>query len=297
MTALLLVHHAARCGARYPASSLAGIAACAAAGAQVVEIDVQALADGDFALLHDALLERATTGRGPVGGQTAAYVKGQRLLAGGRPSEERVGLLSEAVDLLRGSAAPVELQLDLKAHPTALLTGERLRALARWVQPLGQRVRVSSVGDWSLRRLHALAPTLPLGFDPLLYLDLRGDEEQVPPYRCGAYGYRDDHPLAAVRWGAPAAYLEERAEALWQQAPIAGVWYIRGCVLARALDDGFDWIGFLHRRGVQVCAWTLEPSRPDDVALGRRLATAGVDRITSDDPPGLARAMGVEVAY
>jgi len=295
---VLLVYHAAAAGGRYAPSSLAGLEACAAAGARAVEIDVQALAGDDLAMLHDPLLERATTGCGPVGRHTPAEVAGLRLLVGGQPSAEPVGLLSRAVAPLQGQQAPAELQLDLKAHPTALLTEERLRTLARLVQPLGGRVRVSSVADWALHRLLALAPGLALGFDPLLYLDLRDDDiGQAPPYRCGAYGYRDDHPLAAVRWGAPGEYLAERAATLWQQAPPAGVWYIRGSVLARALDDGFDWIAFLHARGVQVAAWTLDPHRPGDVALAQRLAAAGVDRITTDDPPAMAAALGGNAAY
>lgn len=297
MAGITLIHHAARRGTRHPANSLGGLKACIDAQAAIIEVDVQALADGDLALVHDALLERATNGRGPVGAQTAAQVAGLRLLCKGVPTDEPVALLSQVVALVHRSAAPTELQLDLKAHPTALLTDERLRLLARLIEPLGRRVRVSSVADWALRRLHALAPQVQLGFDPLLYLDLRDDDEETPPYRTGAYGYRDDHPLAAVRWGHTRDYLAARAEALWQQVPMAGVWYIRGRVLARALDDGFDWIADLHARGVLVDAWTLDVSRPGDMELARRLADAGVDRITTNDPPALAEALGGGVAY
>lgn len=297
LAGITLVHHAARRGTRHPANSLGGLKACIDAQAAIIEVDVQALADDDYALLHDALLERATNGQGAVGAQTAAHVGGLRLLWKGALSEEPVALLSQVVALVRRSDVPAELQLDLKAHPTALLTDERLRLLAQLIEPLGQRVRVSSVADWALRRLHALAPQVQLGFDPLLYLDLREDDQEAPPFRTGAYGYRDDHPLAAARWGKPRDYLAARAEALWLQAPMAGVWYIRGRVLARALDDGFDWIADLHRRGVLVDAWTLDVARPGDVELARRLAEAGVDRITTNDPPALAKALGGEVTY
>jgi len=280
-----------------PANSLGALCACVKAQARIIEVDVQALADGDFALLHDALLERATDGRGPVGAAVAADVARLRLLSQGEQSEEPVALLSQVVALVQRVDSLVELQLDLKAHPTALLPDGKLRLLAQLVEPLGQRVRVSSVADWALRRLHALAPRVPLGFDPLLYLDVRDDEKDMPPYRAGAYGYRDDHPLAAVRWGPARDYLAMRAEALWHQAPMATVWYIRGSTLARALDDGFDWIADLHAQGVQVDAWTLDAASPGDVELARRLVQAGVDRITTDDPPALARVLGVSVAY
>ena len=116
-------------------------------------------------------------------------------------------------------------------------------------------------------------------------------KEQAPPLRTGAYGYLDEHPLALTRWGAPADYLAARAEALWTQAPVA-MWYIRGALLARALDDGFDWIAWLHDRGAQVTAWTLDASHAHQLDLARTLAKAGVDRITTNDAGALARALG-----
>ena len=185
-----------------------------------------------------------------------------------------------------------ELQLDLK--PFRPLTDEVLGSLLRHVAPVKARVRVSCVADWAIRRLAALDGALALGFDPLLYLDVeRGDgrKEQAPPLRTGAYGYLDEHPLALTRWGAPADYLAARAEALWTQAPVA-MWYIRGAMLARALDDGFDWIAWLHDRGAQVTAWTLDASHAHQLDLARTLAKAGVDRITTNDAGALARALG-----
>ena len=298
LSPVILVHHAAGRGTGRPANSLGALRVCLDGRAQAIEVDVQPLADGDFALLHDPLLERATTGHGPVGAATAAQVAGLQLLWKGAPSQERVALLSQVVELVRGLEVPAELQLDLKAHAAAPLTDERLQQLARLIEPLGQRVRVSTIADWALRRLHALAPQVPLGFDPLLYLDVRSDDdEDAPPYRVGAYGYHDEHPLAAVRWGEARSYLALRAEALWQQAPMAGVWYIRASTLARALDDGYDWIAGLHARGALVDAWTLDASEPAQVELARRLVRAGVDRITTNDPPALAQTLRGDVAY
>ena len=114
----------------------------------------------------------------------------------------------------------------------------------------------------------------------------------------GAYGYRDDHPLAMMPWGSTADYLSARAEALWTQVPIAGaIWYIRASLLGCMLDDGFDWISDLRRRGAEVDAWTLDAGEPEQVALARRLAAAGVDRITTNDAPALAVALGSEVEF
>lgn len=300
MPPTLLIHHAARRGHRHPPGSLAALRACLAAGARFVEIDVLPVADGDFALLHDGELDRATDGVGVVFSRSSAEISRLHYRQNGQVTGEQVGLLSQAVALLqtRPDAALQELQLDLK--PDAPLSVELLRSLLNQVEPVQQRIRVSSGADWALRGLRALDPGLALGFDPLLYLDIDAEgkrDEDVPPLHMGAYGYRDDHPLASRRWGPPAAYLAARAEALAAQAPAGGVWYIDAHLLARVLEDGFDWVGYLHTHGVQVTAWTLDPDRPGHLDLARRLIEVGVDRITTNDPPGLAAALGDRVAY
>ncbi len=295
MTPPLFIHHAATLGGRFPPSSLSGLAACLDAGAAIAEVDLVPLADGDFALLHDGRLDAATDGSGPVAEATAEQVRGFRLRWRGALTGEPVGTLSEAVALVAAHDGLAELQLDLK--PFSPLTDAVLAALLRQIQPIRPRVRVTSVADWALRRLCRLDPGLALGFDPLLYLDVERSPEpggsgglRIPPHHAGAYGYLDDHPLAADRWGAACEYLTARAEVLAAQAS-AGIWYVRATLLARMLGDGFDWIDWLHRHGIQVAAWTLNPDQPHHIALARRLSALGVDRITTDDPAGLAAAL------
>jgi glycerophosphoryl diester phosphodiesterase len=75
------------------------------------------------------------------------------------------------------------------------------------------------------------------------------------------------------------------------------IWYINAWLLGRALDEGFDWIAYLHERGAQVAAWTLDPDNPGAVALARRLAEQGVDRITTNDAPAMARTLGGGAIY
>lgn len=287
---ILFIHHAAKRGDHsFPPNSLPAIQHCLAASARVVEVDISPLAGDDFLLAHDADLARFTTGQGMVAGLAPEAASGLRLTWRDAATPHPPALLSQALDLLGQHAGPVELQLDLKIHTP--LIGPELGQLVVLLEPLGSKVRVTSGADWALRRLHALDPTLPLGFDPLLYLDdpdSAGRDAGVPPVQLGAYGYYDDHPLASRRWGSPAEYLRERAECLWSQMPFAGVWYLRAQLVLRALKDGFDWIDFLQRRGVEVAAWTLNPDRPADIAAAQRLAALGVDRITSDDPAGLA---------
>ncbi len=287
MASPLLIHHAATLGGRFPPSSLSGLAACLAAGAAILEVDLVPLAGGDLALLHDGRLDACTDGAGPVAATTAEQVRGLRLRWRGRLTDEPVGTLSQAVALVAAHPGLTELQLDLKPH--APLTDAVLADLLRIVQPIRSQVRVTSVADWALRRLVALDPGLALGFDPLLYLDLeRGPEaDGIPPRHTGAYGYLDDHPLASAHWGPVQAYLAARTEALAAQAA-ASVWYVRAALLARMLADGFDLSAWLHGRGIALAAWTLNPDQPHHVALAQQLRGVGVDRIATDDPAGLA---------
>jgi hypothetical protein len=227
---------------------------------------------------------------------TAGQVRALRLRWRGELTGEAVGTLSEVVTLAAGAPALQELQLDLKAHVP--VTEDALASLARLIAPLGPRVRVSSTDDRALRRLGALVPASRLGFDPLRHLDMEPrPPRQTSRYLChaGAYGYLDDHPLAADRWGSPAEYLAARSDALWVLMP-ARVWYIRAILLARMLEDGFDWIADLHRRGAQVVAWTLNPDQPHQLALAGDLIGRAVDRITTDDAPRLAAVLGMAAA-
>ncbi len=289
---ILLVHHAARRQHAYPPNSPEALRACLAAGARAIEVDISPLADGQFALLHGPLLERETTGSGPMSRQAAEGVRALHYVWRGEATGVPVGLLSEALDLLGQHPHPVELQLDLKSD--AYYSNAVLSRLAADLHPLKDRVRVTSPADWALRRLHAIDPDLALGFDPLLYLAWDSGEPRdprLPPFRLGPYGYWDDHPLASRRWGETVDYMAARAEALWAQAPPGAIWYIDAWLLGRALDDGFDWIADLHTRGAQVDAWTLDADHPQGVALARRLAARGVDRITTNDVPGLAQVL------
>jgi glycerophosphoryl diester phosphodiesterase len=288
-----LVCHAAGRGDRFPRNSLSGLRDCFDAGERFIEVDINPLADGEFALLHDRFLEEETDGRGSVAAATGQTVRLLRRRWRGALTAEPVATLSDVVLLAAGAHGLVELQLDLKAYTP--VPDEVLANLGRIVRPLGSRVRVSSTSDRDLRRLHDLAPDLALGFDPLRHLDVDpGPGKAASRYlrHIGAYGYLDDHALAADRWGTAAEYLAERTDALWAQAPVP-MWYIRATLLARMLADGFDWIAALRRRSAQVTAWTLNPDRPHHLGLAAELTERGVERIITDDAERLRAALGL----
>jgi len=295
---MLLIHHAANRGHGYPPNSLQSLRFCLQAGARAVEVDVTPLTGGDFALFHNGRLDTATDGRGPTFAATADQVRNVQYTCQDVATGEPIGLLSQAVSLARDYVHLQELQLDLKPH--APLTDAVLGDLLRIIEAVKERIRVTSVADWAVRRLHALDADLLLGFDPLLYLDVETGKNRnamIPPFRVSAYGYRDDHPLGSQVWGPTADYLAARAESLAAQSPPGIIWYINAHLLARALDDGFDWIAYLHAQGAQVDAWTLDADPPVQVALARRLIDAGIDRITTNDAPRLARALDIKVEF
>src|SRR5688572_5072478 len=165
---LLLIHHMANRDHEHPPGTLPALRACLEAGARVIEIDISLLADNQFALLHGPLLEHETTGTGPIRDYTTEQVRELRHLYQGKVTGVAVGLLSEAIELLWQYPGSVELQLDLKPD---IYLPDALSWLVACLQPVKDRVRVTSPSDWALRRLRALDPDLPLGFDPLLYLE------------------------------------------------------------------------------------------------------------------------------
>ncbi len=287
-----LIHHAANCHHKAPPGSLSALKACLEAGAAVIEIDVIPLADGSFALLHDQYLEEETSGEGRAPGMARGQIENLTYKVKGEITGEKVGFLEDAIDLLKAHPETNCLQLDLK--PFTPLTRAVLRGFLDLLAPVKDRIQVTSVADWAVRSLARFAPDLALGFDPLLYLDLESEDPrppEVPPFRVGAYGLRDDHPLSAYEWGPLGDYFAARAGALLVQAPEGCDWYIRAELLKMAFDAGFDWINFLHQNGSRVDGWTIDVTHPGQIELARFLVEHGVDKLTTDTPSRLAEQL------
>lgn len=292
-----LIHHAAHCHHDHPAGSLAALESCLRTGAARVEIDVIPLADGSFALLHERDLSVETSGVGDAVRATRREVETLTYKVEGQIRTEKIGFLEGAIDLLKAHPHTQRLQLDLK--PYTPLTRAVLRDFVGLLEPVLDRIQVTSVADWAVRSLRQFAPELALGFDPLLYLDLEESAprlEGVPPFRVGAYGLRDDHPLSAYVWGPAGDYFAARAGALWVQAPQGCEWYLRAEVLEMALKAGFDWIDFLHQHGSVVDAWTIDVDQPEQVRMAQFLVERGIDELTTDSPARLAALLPSETA-
>ncbi|GEM_PF-424819 len=139
----------------YPENSLAAFRRSVALGMDVIEIDLRGTRDGEIVIMHDADLERTTSGKGPVTECTLAELKQLDLGGGERiPTYEDV---LKAITLTR-----VKLLLDIKVSP--VLDKEKvIRLTKEYGGILGVIVGVRTLDD--LREFQTLDPNLrTLGF-------------------------------------------------------------------------------------------------------------------------------------
>jgi glycerophosphoryl diester phosphodiesterase len=283
------VAHMAILSGKHRPNSMAAIRECFEAGVERIEIDVHSLEGDDYAVYHDRRLEHHTTATGTIGRATPDVIRSARFLdAAADDADDGVPLLSEVISTAAG--ARTELQLDLKDWRP--LTDARLRALIDVVAPIKERVIVSTGQDWNLRRLHRADPELAFGFDPAHYLDHAVEEQPVfLPRTMGAYGYRDDHPLAYGRTEETADYLRERFELLVMHAPGAREWFINYRLALQMLGDGFNAAQWLHERNIGANVWTLDYGDEESLTALRRITTAGFDRVTTNTLPAWEQAL------
>lgn len=283
----LVKHHRLLSGrAVAPPNSLAALEDVLSVGPQSIELDLSMTRDGAFVLLHDSRLEVETTGRGRLRDHDLASARSLRL----RGSDERPATLAEVAARLARHPGRVAIQADLK-ESLPLTTTEAARLL-RELEPLREiaaaRVVVGSQADWNLRALRRLDPSLPLGLDIALHLDVPPDRPASgawPPAPVNAYGYVDEHPLGRRRLLSSAAYLEDRLDAICGlvAGPVEFV-YLRKELVGRAFADGLDAVGHLRRRqpGARVDVWTIDlrdGRDPPELSLALRL---GADQITTN---------------
>ncbi len=283
-----IVHHMGAIeGQPYPPNSLERIKASLQASADVIEIDVVALADSDYLLVHDPLLESETDGSGPVAACSAAAARRLHYPAADQTQQVPVAFLSDVVRAFVEHGGSTGLQIDFK-NEIPFPSGEPLERFIRLIEPLGRRVIVSTGADWQLRLMRRLAPELRLGFDVHHYIDSHGSNSEVGavsyPRALGAYGYWDDHPLAGERFTSTADYLRARCENLVALVPNVEIFYLHSGLILTAYRDGFSWADALAEYGVQLDAWTVDLKGPESEEWPRRLADAHVNLITTNTP-------------
>jgi glycerophosphoryl diester phosphodiesterase len=264
---IVVRHMAALDGQLAPPNSLEAIRACLHNKADFIEIDVTALAHSDYLLVHEPMLERETTGKGPLENCTRDEARTLRFVRSGVATDICVPLLSDVVALFQEYSTATRPQIDYKNM-------------------------IPFPSDEPLRRLRALAPWLDVGFDIGFYFDWHPADDPVGPLtfpkQFGAYGYWDDHPLASHRFWPTAEYLADRCGALIGLVPGASTFYISHALLAHSLDDGFNWADALHQNGIKLDAWTLDADNELAITNAKRLLAAGVDQFTTNTPSVLA---------
>jgi len=146
----LVISHAA-CGGHAPENTLAGVRAALAFGADAIEIDVQASADGTPVLMHDLTVDRTTSGKGDLSSFTAEQLA--TLDAGGEP----VPAFAQAIDLTRGRAL---LVAEIKRPGCEEALADAVRSAG---PPLGGDVMVWSFLPPALEAMRRAEPRLPGG--------------------------------------------------------------------------------------------------------------------------------------
>jgi glycerophosphoryl diester phosphodiesterase len=174
MAPLIVAHRGD--SARFPENTAEAFRGAVEAGADMVELDVQLTKDGKVVVLHDATLDRTTTGSGSVSGKTLAEVKALSAHFPSRFGEAfrgaTVPTLSEALDVLRGKAGVLVEMKKESVDESGALERETVAS----VQALGMEKEATliSFAPQALKRCLKLAPEIRRG-----HLFSRGAAEDV----------------------------------------------------------------------------------------------------------------------
>ena len=237
------------------------------AGASV-EVDLVVHADNGMAVLHNLSLERETTGSGLVRETPAAILRELNLRDNdGQPIADKVMLLEDLAALIARDGAHPEglLQLDYKEDAAALtptVVGNFAQALAS----VAGHFILSSGDAEAVAMLTEATPGLHVGYDPC-------------------------HKGAIERLMASRDYAGFVREAV-AASPKAELDYIAWELVLEADKDGFDLIGAFHDAGRRVDAYTIKRTDAATLPVVERLLALKADQITTDDPEGMAAALG-----
>lgn len=234
-----------------------------------VEVDLVIHKDRGFAVLHDETADRETTGSGRVDQLSADTLRQLRLRDNdGKPTGEPVMLLEDLAALLAagGLSEDALLQLDYKLTD-ADLDARAVASFARSVAPVARHMILSSGDAGAVRRLTEAAPGVRVGYDPC-------------------------HDGALERLARTRDYKGFVAEAL-AASPRAEMIYLAYPMVLAVADDGFDMIGAFQAAGKRIDAYTIKAADETTAPAIWRLLELRADQITTDDPEGLARLVGV----
>lgn len=239
-----------------PESTLAAFDHAVELGADVLEMDVRASADGEIVVLHDTTVDRTTEGRGPVAALTLAELK--KLDAGYRWSVDggrtypfrgkgiRVPALAEVF------ARFPAMRMNIEIKPAEPAFAESLCRLVRRERRT-DRVLVASMQDEALEAFRSACPEVATSMGP-------GEGRWF-------YAAHFVHLTAAISPRAAAFQMPYRLGE--REVVTAGL------------------IAAARNRNVRVHAWTV-----NDEQVMRRLIAIGVDGIITDRPDLLLGLLG-----
>lgn len=157
-----------------PENSLAALERCIALGVDVVEIDVRRTQDGALVLMHDAKVDRTTTGTGRVADLTLGELQALRLKVDGVATQAPPPTLSAFLRVARGR---ILVNLDLKED------GPLAAQVARLVHDVG-------ADDWVLFKARAELGATPIADRPLYrnlaFMPIVGGKVPRPADQLGA---------------------------------------------------------------------------------------------------------------
>jgi glycerophosphoryl diester phosphodiesterase len=237
------------------------------AGASV-EVDLVVHGDNGFAVLHNLSLERETTGAGRVRETSAAVLRELNLRDNdGQPIADKVMLLEDLAALIARDGAHPDglLQLDYK-EDAAALNPDAIRNFAEALRPVAGHFILSSGDAESVRMLSAAVPGLHVGYDPC-------------------------HKGAIDRLRATRDYTAFVREAV-KAAPTSELDYLAYELVLEADRDGFDLVRAFQEHGRRIDAYTIRRIDAETLPVVERLLALRVDQITTDDPEGMAAALG-----
>ncbi len=197
-------------------------------GADAFECDVRLTRDGHLVLIHDARIDRTSTGHGSVSRLTFTELDEHRYPhrhRGDDPDAYRMMTLSDLISIADVGASPIGLSIETK-HPT--VDSHRLEdAVIDLLERAGRSgpdagTRIMSFSRTALRRARARSAELPL------------------------------------------VYLFDAPPARYQQGSLPPKVGIAGPSVAYLRDDR-DYVARVHDHGHQVHVWTVD--EPVDVDL------------------------------
>ncbi len=186
-----------------PENSLAALQAAMELDLHGSEVDLRTTKDGVQVLMHDATLERTSTGKGALSKNTLAQLRSLRLKdLDGKAGSQGIPTLDEALELVK-KRPDFRLVLDLKEVDPALTARQVL------AKGMGERV-VFFVADPNqveqVRAIQGQGPGLAIAVDLLTWWKIEG----LPSFAAKALGAK---ALFASEWFFPRSGFKEAREA------------------------------------------------------------------------------------